>query len=163
MPIFSAQALCDQTLSTLRPSTCASSCSNCFMSFTQQACSVVQTGLQSRGWKTSTTRFLPWKSLSLTSCWFWSLSENSGAGVPMVAGICSSVRIGFVECLLDDRRLVVGWLLFVSVDFAIVFGVEGAMLGIELLGSHGEDVAAFLAFEAGGVVSALGIDHALGE
>src|SRR5579863_8837129 len=60
-------------------------------------------------------------------------------------------------------RVRVGGLFFVGVDFAVVFGVEGAMLGVELLGRHGEDVAVIFAFETGGVVSAIGIDHALGE
>ena len=37
------------------------------------------------------------------------------------------------------------------------------MLGVEVLGSHGEDETVFLAFEAGGVISAVGVDHAFGE
>src|SRR5258706_10619237 len=60
-------------------------------------------------------------------------------------------------------RARIGRLFFVGVDFAIVFGVEGAVLGIELFGGHGENEAVFLAFKAGGVVAAVGIDHALGE
>ena len=37
------------------------------------------------------------------------------------------------------------------------------MLGVELFWRHGEDEAVVLAFESGGVVAAVGIDHALGE
>src|SRR5258706_8972829 len=64
---------------------------------------------------------------------------------------------------LYDRGIGVCGFFFVGVDFAIVFGVEGAVLGIELFGGHGENEAVFLAFKAGGVVAAVGIDHALGE
>jgi hypothetical protein len=32
-----------------------------------------------------------------------------------------------------------------------------------VLGGHSEDEAVFLAFEADGVVAAVGVDHALGE
>src|SRR5580658_2898856 len=48
-------------------------------------------------------------------------------------------------------------------NFAVVFGVEGAVLGVDLFGRHGEDKAVFLALEVGGVVAAVGVDHALGE
>jgi len=49
MPIFSAYALCDHTLSTLTPSTSASSVSNAFISLTKQACSLVHVGSNPAG------------------------------------------------------------------------------------------------------------------
>src|SRR5690242_1954378 len=82
MPILSANALCDQTLSTLTPSTSASSVSNCFMPFTKQACSLVHTGLQSNGYHTSTTFLFSAKSESLISFLSWLGSVKSGAVCP---------------------------------------------------------------------------------
>src|SRR5213082_1682536 len=82
MPILSAKALCDHTLSTLTPSTSASSWSNFFMSFTKQACSLVQVGLQSSGYQTSTTFLFPAKSDSFTSFFSWFNSVKSGAACP---------------------------------------------------------------------------------
>jgi hypothetical protein len=67
------------------------------------------------------------------------------------------------RCLLHDGGIGVGGFLFVGVDLAVVFGIEGAMLGVEVAGRHGEDETVFLAFETGGVVAAVGIDHAFGE
>ncbi len=64
---------------------------------------------------------------------------------------------------LHDRRIRTCGFVFFGVDFAVVFGVEGAMLGVEVLGRHGENETVFLAFEAGGVIPAVGIDHAFGE
>ena len=37
------------------------------------------------------------------------------------------------------------------------------MLGVKMIGRHGEDETVFRAFETDGVVAAVGIDHALGE
>ena len=37
------------------------------------------------------------------------------------------------------------------------------MLGVETLRRHRQDEAVFLAFEAGGIVTAVGVNHALGE
>src|SRR5215831_17187699 len=82
MPILSANALWDHTLSTLTPSTSASSVSNCFMSFTKQACSFVQTGLQSSGYHISTTFFFPANSDNFTSCLSWFSNVKSGATSP---------------------------------------------------------------------------------
>src|SRR5215472_6626942 len=82
IPIFSAYALCDHTLSTLTPSTSASSVSKFFMSFTKQACSFVQVGLQSSGYHTSTTFFFPAKSDSFTSFFSWFSNVKSGAVCP---------------------------------------------------------------------------------
>ena len=65
--------------------------------------------------------------------------------------------------LFHNRGVGVGGLGFVGVNLSVVFGVEGTVLGVHILWSHGEDVAVFLAFEVCGVVSALGVDHALGE
>src|SRR5271169_3863223 len=65
--------------------------------------------------------------------------------------------------LLHNRRFGVGGFFFVGVDFAVVFGVEGAVLGVELFGGHGEDEAVFLALESGSVITAVGVDHAFGE
>ena len=48
-------------------------------------------------------------------------------------------------------------------DFAVVFGVKGSVLGVHIFRSHGEDVAVFLSLEACAVVAAVGVDHALGE
>src|SRR5580692_9657006 len=62
--------------------------------------------------------------------------------------------------LLDDGRIGVGGFFFVGVDFAVVFGVERAMLGVEVAGRHHEDEAVLLALETGGVVAAMGVDHA---
>lgn len=64
---------------------------------------------------------------------------------------------------LHDWRVRVGGFGFVGVDLAIVFGVERAVLGIETLGSHGEDKVVFLALEACCVVPAIGIHHPLVE
>src|SRR5713226_531602 len=82
IPIFSAYALCDHTLSTLTPSTSASSVSNAFISLTKQACSLVHVGLQSSGYHTSTTFFFPVKSESFTSFFSWFNSVKSGAACP---------------------------------------------------------------------------------
>src|ERR1700730_5236641 len=82
MPILSAYALCDHTLSTLTPSTSASSVSNDFISFTKQACSFVQVGLQSSGYHTSTTFFFPAKSDNFTSFLSWFGKAKSGAFCP---------------------------------------------------------------------------------
>src|SRR6266851_9895895 len=82
MPILSAKALCDQTLSTLTPRTSASSWSNERMSLTKQACSFVHVGLQSNGYHTSTTFFLPAKSESFTSFLSWFCNAKSGAVCP---------------------------------------------------------------------------------
>src|SRR5216684_8565517 len=82
MPILSAKALCDQTLSTLTPRTSASSWSNDRMSLTKQACSFVHVGLQSSGYHTSTTFFLPAKSESFTSFLSWFCNAKSGAVCP---------------------------------------------------------------------------------
>jgi len=65
--------------------------------------------------------------------------------------------------LLHDGRTGVGGFFFVGMDFAVIFGVEGAVFGVEMLGRHGEDEAVFLAAEAGAVVATVGIDHAFGE
>ena len=53
--------------------------------------------------------------------------------------------------------ILVGGFFFVGVDFAVVFGVEGAVVGVEVLWGHGEDEAVFFAFEAGSVVATVGI------
>jgi hypothetical protein len=68
-----------------------------------------------------------------------------------------------LKVLLHDGGISVGGLFFVGVDLAVVFGIEGAMLGVEMVGGHSEDEAVFLALESDGVVAAMGIDHALGE
>jgi len=52
---------------------------------------------------------------------------------------------------------------FVGLDFAVIFGVEGAMLGVKLLGHHDENVADFFSPGINGVVAAIRIDHALGK
>ena len=65
--------------------------------------------------------------------------------------------------LLDHRRICVRGFVFLGVDFAIVFGVEGAVLRVLVLGRHRENEAVVLAFEVGGVIAAVGIDHAFGE
>ena len=65
--------------------------------------------------------------------------------------------------LLHHRRIGVSGFFFVAMDFAIIFGIEGAMLRVEVLGGHDENEAVFLAFESGGVVSALRVDHAFRE
>src|SRR5579863_7890904 len=65
--------------------------------------------------------------------------------------------------LFHNWGIRVGGFVFFGVDFAVVFGVEGAVFGVEVLRGHGEDEAVFFAFEAGGVVAAVGIDHAVGE
>src|ERR1700733_12397386 len=62
-----------------------------------------------------------------------------------------------------DWGIRVGGFFFVGVDFAVVFGVEGAVCSIDLFGRHGEDEAVLLAFESGSVIAAVRIDHALGE
>src|SRR6266566_6909269 len=93
IPIFSANALCDHTLSTLTPSTSASSVSNAFISLTKQACSLVHVGLQSRGYHTSTTFFFPAKSESFTSFFSWFNSVKSGAACP------TAILILFLLCL----------------------------------------------------------------
>jgi hypothetical protein len=67
------------------------------------------------------------------------------------------------EKSFDDWRFGVGGFFFVGVDFAVILSVERPVLGVELLGRHRQDEAVFLALEAGGVVAAVGIDHALGE
>ena len=65
--------------------------------------------------------------------------------------------------LLHHRRIGVSGFFFVAMDFAIIFGIERAMLGIEVLRAHGEDETVFHAFESGGVISALRVDHAFRE
>src|ERR1700730_16534647 len=82
MPILSAYALCDHTLSTLMPKISASSVSNDFISFTRQACSFVQVGLQSSGYHTKTTFFFPAKSDNFTSFLSWFCNVKSGAFCP---------------------------------------------------------------------------------
>jgi hypothetical protein len=72
-------------------------------------------------------------------------------------------RHALVRGLLHHRRIGVGGFLFVAMDFAIIFGIEGAMLGIEVLRAQGEDEAVVPAYESGGVISALRVDHALRE
>jgi len=67
------------------------------------------------------------------------------------------------ENSLHYRRVGVGGFVFVGVDFAVVFGVEGAMLSVLMLRRHAKDKAIFLAFEADGIVAAVRIDHAFGE
>src|SRR5208282_3788059 len=62
-----------------------------------------------------------------------------------------------------DGRIFIGGFFFVAVDFAVVLCVERAVLGVEVLRRHGQDEAILLAFEAGGIVAAVGVDHALGE
>jgi hypothetical protein len=57
----------------------------------------------------------------------------------------------------------VSGLFFVGVDLSVVLGVDGAVLGVELFGRHGESEAIFLALEADGVIAAIGIDHTLSE
>src|SRR5260370_4756307 len=52
------------------------------MSLTKQACSFVQVGLQSSGYHTSTTFFLPAKSESFTSFLSWFCNAKSGAVCP---------------------------------------------------------------------------------
>src|ERR1700675_4385301 len=52
------------------------------MSLTKQACSLVQVGLQSNGYHTNTTFFLPAKSESFTSFLSWFCSAKSGAVCP---------------------------------------------------------------------------------
>src|SRR5258705_13388384 len=65
--------------------------------------------------------------------------------------------------LFDDWGFGVGGFFFVGVDFAVVFGVEGAVCGVELFWHHGESKAGFLSLEAYGVVAAVGMDHAFSE
>src|SRR5258708_23005556 len=52
------------------------------MSLTKQACSFVQVGLQSSGYHTSTTFFLPAKSESFTSFLSWFCNAKSVAVCP---------------------------------------------------------------------------------
>src|SRR5216683_2328726 len=52
------------------------------MSLTKQACSFVHVGLQSNGYHTSTTFFLPAKSESFTSFLSWFCNAKSGAVCP---------------------------------------------------------------------------------
>ena len=49
----------------------------------------------------------------------------------------SPLRMTRFKILLNNRRICVGWFFFVGVDFAVVFGVERSMLGIEMVGRHG--------------------------
>ncbi|SPE34304.1 hypothetical protein SBA2_890006 [Acidobacteriia bacterium SbA2] len=65
--------------------------------------------------------------------------------------------------LLQGRRIFIGGLGLVGVDLAVVFGVKRTVLGVQILRGHGEDVAVLRAFEACRVVSAVGVDHTLGE
>ena len=51
----------------------------------------------------------------------------------------------------------------VAVNLAVIFGIEGAVLGVEVLRSHGQDEAIFLSLKARGVIAAVRVDHALGE
>src|SRR6266851_214376 len=97
MPILSAKALCDQTLSTLTPRTSASSWSNDRISLTKQACSFVHVGLQSSGYHTSTTFFLPAKSESFTSFLSWFCNAKSGAVCP------TPIAMFFPPINLDSR------------------------------------------------------------
>src|SRR4029077_2360867 len=99
MPILSANALCDHVLSTLTPSTSASSWSNDRMSLTKQTCSFVQVGLQSSGYHTSTTFFLPAKSESFTSFLSWFCSAKSGAVCP------TAIAMFFPPIDVDSRPL----------------------------------------------------------
>jgi hypothetical protein len=48
-----------------------------------------------------------------------------------------SLRMTKLKELFYDWGLVVGGLFFVGVDFAVVFGIEGAVLGVKMLGRHG--------------------------
>src|SRR6202008_4356367 len=101
--------LCDHTLSTLTPSTSASSVSNDFISFTKQACSFVQVGLQSSGYHTSTTFFFPAKSESFTSFLSWFCSVKSGAVCPKAMLILSfppvkSIHRKSYRKMLDGHR-----------------------------------------------------------
>ena len=50
---------------------------------------------------------------------------------------CSKLRARIIaSASLHFWRIRVGGLFLISVDHAILFGIEGAMLGIELFGSH---------------------------
>src|ERR1700683_187344 len=63
----------------------------------------------------------------------------------------------------NDWGFCVGGVFFVGVNFAVVFGVEGAGLGVGLLRRYGPEEAVFLSFEAGGVIAAVQVDHAFGK
>src|SRR5258706_16389821 len=86
-------------LSTLTPSTSASSVSNAFISLTKQACSLVHVGLQSSGYHTSTTFFFPTKSESFTSFFSWFNSVKSGAVCP------TAMLIFFPPVVLKSRQV----------------------------------------------------------
>src|ERR1700752_5539274 len=48
-------------------------------------------------------------------------------------------------------------------DFAVVFYVERSVLRVEIFRGHGEREIVFFRLETHGVVTALRVDHALGE
>src|SRR2546430_15408580 len=64
---------------------------------------------------------------------------------------------------LHYRRFCIRSFFFVGVDFAVILRIKRPVLGVQLLGRHGEDKAVLLAFKAGGVVAAIGVGHAFGE
>src|SRR5712664_1991648 len=73
------------------------------MSLTKQACSFVQVGLQSSGYHTSTTFFLPTKSESFTSFLSWFCSVKSGAVCPTpIAMFCPPINF---ESTLPSYRI----------------------------------------------------------
>src|SRR5260370_32982431 len=60
----------------------------------------------------------------------------------------SSLRMTNLKTLLHYGGAGVGGFFFVGVDFAVGFGVEGAVGSVEGLGRHGEGEAVFLVLEA---------------
>src|SRR6266849_4605769 len=63
----------------------------------------------------------------------------------------------------NNRRLLIGRTLVVSVDDAILVGVKRPVLGIELLGREGQIKTVLVWLEADGIVAPFRIYHALGK